>query len=441
MKQKIDIDALLAPIPGGNPSGDDVRYSQIFEDIKEARKSEDPLEVGESKNEIKTADWEKVVKLSVEALTNKSKDLQIAAWLTEGLLATEGFEGLATGLKIATGLLQDFWDTLYPPVEDGDLEFRAAPLDFMNEKLWSAIKQLPVTDEGKTPGYSWFKYQESREVGYESDTRNKYGDVDENKKNKRDEDIEDGKITAEQFDAAVAASSGAFYKSLAELSLSCFDEFKVLDATVDEKFKQEAPRLAELGKAIEECNQLVARICKEKNPAGVEKSASAKKEKQAAPTAQKKSADDQGVMTSEEVPLPMRVPIVSGENSDGAVWDDAVQVMETSGVKEALDRLLTASFSTASVRDKNRYRLMMAKLCLRAERADLARPIAEELYALMEELHLDRWESPVWIAEVLNVLYQCLMSGEPSDDDLGRARTLFQRLCTTDVTKALTYRQ
>jgi len=75
-----------------------------------------------------------------------------------------------------------------------------------------------------------------------------------------------------------------------------------------------------------------------------------------------------------------------------------------------------------------------------AQRPDLARPIVEELHALIEELHLDRWESPVWVAEVLDAYYRCLTSGEPSDDDLGKARMLFQRLCTTDVTKAITYR-
>jgi type VI secretion system protein ImpA len=82
----------------------------------------------------------------------------------------------------------------------------------------------------------------------------------------------------------------------------------------------------------------------------------------------------------------------------------------------------------------------MARLCLKAERPDLARPIAEELHALIEELHLDRWESPVWIADVLDTLYQCLTVGEPSDDDMSRARGLFQKLCTTDVTKALNYK-
>jgi type VI secretion system protein ImpA len=92
------------------------------------------------------------------------------------------------------------------------------------------------------------------------------------------------------------------------------------------------------------------------------------------------------------------------------------------------------------VRERSRYRLLMARLCLKAERPDLARPIVEELHALIQELHLERWESPRWGAQVLDALYQCLTKGEPSEDDLGKARLLFQQLCTTDVTKAISYR-
>jgi type VI secretion system protein ImpA len=443
MKRGIDIDAVLAPIPGENPAGEDLRYSQSYEEIKEARKFDDSLDMGDWKHEIKSADWDKVVSLSVDALSAKSKDLQIAVWLAEALILTEGFAGLAAGLKIITGLLQEYWEGLYPPIEEGDFDFRAAPLEFMNEKLWATVRQVPLTDESKTPGYSWLKWQESREVGYESDTRNKYGDVDENRKKKRDEDIAERRVTGEEFDGAVAVSSAAFYESLAHLLLSCLDEFKILDATVDEKFGQQAPRLAELGKAIEECNQLVSKIYKEKRPVSTAESATrVKGEKQPAYAEQKiKEEKRRPALLSEEVPSLVRPSSLSEEVSEGALWEEALHILETDGIKEALDRLLGASFSAPSVREKNRYRLLMGKVCLRADRPDLARPIAEELYALMEELHLDRWESPVWIAEVLGLLYQCLTSGELSDDDLAKAKPLFQRLCTTDVTKAITYKQ
>ncbi len=135
----------------------------------------------------------------------------------------------------------------------------------------------------------------------------------------------------------------------------------------------------------------------------------------------------------------MRV-LSSSDGSEDGLWAEALQTMQAAGMKTALGQILSAACSAPSVREKNRLRLLMAKLCLKADRPDLARPIAEELQALIEELHLDRWESAVWIADVLDVLYQCLTRGEPSDDDLNRAKTLFQRLCTTDVTKAAGYK-
>ena len=78
----IDVDVLLKPIAGDNPAGADLRYHKLTEEIKEARRKEENLDLGVWKREVKTADYDKVVKLSKEALTKHSKDLQIAAWLT-----------------------------------------------------------------------------------------------------------------------------------------------------------------------------------------------------------------------------------------------------------------------------------------------------------------------------------------------------------------------
>ena len=100
MKTTIDINSLLAPIPGENPAGEDLRYSPIYDDLKEARRADDPLERGEWQREIKTSDWDKVISLAVDALSKKSKDLQIAAWLTEALIRKEGFSGLVAGLRL-----------------------------------------------------------------------------------------------------------------------------------------------------------------------------------------------------------------------------------------------------------------------------------------------------------------------------------------------------
>jgi type VI secretion system protein ImpA len=426
----------MAPIPGDNPAGEDLRYSPTYDLIKKARRADDPLDRGDWQREIKTSDWDAVIATAVDALINKSKDLQIAAWLTEALVATEGFSGLAIGLKMLTGFLRDSWEHVYPEIEEGDLDFRVGPIEFMNEKLWLALKQVPLTDKDATPGYSWLQWQESRQVGYEADIRNQYGDVDENKKRARNASIAEGKITAEDFDAAVVRSSKAYYESLAEDLTVCLEKFKRFDDTVDEKFGSEAPRLAELREALEDCERVIMKIFKEKKDLDtIEEPEPATEEAAAAEV----NEVEEEASFEDVLPFPGDRILDSG-SLETAMWKDALAKLKASGIKKALGQLFSASCSAPSVREKNRYQLLMAKLCLKAERPDLARPIAEKLNTIIEELQLERWESPVWIADVLDTLYKCLTTGEPTDEDIGRARALLKRLCTTDVTKAMNYR-
>jgi type VI secretion system protein ImpA len=459
MKRQIDMEALLSPISDENPSGVDLRYTGVYEQIKEARRFDDPLDQGEWKTGLKTADWEKVISLAVAALSEQTKDIQIAAWLTEALTITEGFEGLRQGLAVMNGLLETFWESLYPQIEEGDLEYRIAPLEFMNEKLWTIIKQVPVTDPGRTSGYSWLKWQESRDVGYEADSRNKYGDVDEGKKTKRDQKIQEGRLTAEEFDSAVAASTPASYAFLAEGLAASMEAFAKLDGLVDEKFGSEAPRLAELGKAIEDCGQLVQRMLKEKGgAAGAERRPAEPVPRPAPAVVRPDEIAPEGESEPEEVelpetsvhPRPAARPAVSGaapnplQDASGweqQLWETATRTMQAGGFTKALESLLEASLVAPSIRERNRCKLLLGKLCLNAERPDLARPILEQLHVVVEQLQLEQWESPVWIADVIGSLYQCLTSGEPSDDDYSRAQILFQKLCTIDITKAMAYRK
>jgi predicted component of type VI protein secretion system len=59
----IDLDAILAPIEGENPAGENLRYSPTYDAIQEARREEDALDRGEWDREVKTADWEAVKRL------------------------------------------------------------------------------------------------------------------------------------------------------------------------------------------------------------------------------------------------------------------------------------------------------------------------------------------------------------------------------------------
>src|SRR5277367_5566875 len=241
-------EGLLNPIPGDNPSGNTLRYDPVYDKIREARREEDVLPQGDWSREVKKADFPLVIKLATEALSTKTKDLQIAAWLTEAILFRDHVAGLREGLDLLRGFMETFWDTLYPEIEDDDLEFRSAPLSWVGSKLDVAVRRLPLTKNK----LDFFKFQESRRVGYEADAA--ASDV---KAAERATAIEEKKCTGEEFDEAVRATGDAFYEKLAANLVAALESVLSLETLSDEKFGREAPNFANLRTALEDLQDVV----------------------------------------------------------------------------------------------------------------------------------------------------------------------------------------
>jgi type VI secretion system protein ImpA len=239
---------LLQPISAEKPGGDDIRYEPIFNEIKQARIEEEDLPSGDWERERKTADWPKVIKLSTQALATRSKDLQIAAWLTEAMLKREGLQGLSASLDLVADLVDGFWDHLHPELEEeDDLEFRAAPLDWVGQYLSTEVRLTPINAEG----HNIFDQADAIALGYE-------GDADtSDKKKARAAAIEAGKLPPEDLDEAVQGTSKAWYKELMagiDGSLAALDR---LDGIGQERFGIDAPRLSPLREALEAVRQAV----------------------------------------------------------------------------------------------------------------------------------------------------------------------------------------
>ena len=342
MKAEIDLVSILSPIGDDNPAGEDLRYV-LYDEIAEARRADDAYDRGDWQRDIKTADWETVIALCSDALTNRTKDLQIAAWLTEAITITEGFEGLLTGLQIIRGFLENFWESLYPEIEDDDLDFRIGRLEFLSTALWMRVKQIPLTDSSARAGYSWLQWDESRRAGYDGDAV---------KAEIRAEMVADGKVMPEDFDAALAASSRAFYEILAADVTKCSEEFATLEQLSDEKFGDEAPRLAELRKSLEDCNQLVSKILKEKKALEPEESDAPDDPEELEPAVGPEGDADEdssstgsgsvsneaeigGTISIDAIPPGTIADSVAHET---ALWQKAHDLLKTSGIKAALQQ-------------------------------------------------------------------------------------------------------
>jgi type VI secretion system protein ImpA len=257
---------ILAPIAGDNPSGIDLRYDTkllIYDKIREARRQDDGLAQGDWQSERKTANYPSVVKLAQDTLATVSKDLQLAAWLTEALLATEQYAGLCQGLTLCNTLLANFWETIYPVIEDGDRELRAKPLSWMGSMLDVPVRSAPLVSEG----YSWFAYKDSRVVGFEDQAK-----TDKDRKT-RAKLIEDGKIAPEVFDKAFADTPKAFYLKAEKDLDKCLDGLESLEKFCDEHFEDDAPPFGKLKTALTDVRHTVHSLLekkREKEPDPVE---------------------------------------------------------------------------------------------------------------------------------------------------------------------------
>jgi len=141
----VDLEGLLQPISEASPCGESLRYEGTYDKIIEARRQDaSDLPQGVWKTEPKLADWRECERLCIKALTSGTKDLQIALWLTEAWMMRHGFGGLRHGLELTLGLVQRFWDGLHPEIRDGDLDYRLAPLVWLNENLSLGVVRQPL---------------------------------------------------------------------------------------------------------------------------------------------------------------------------------------------------------------------------------------------------------------------------------------------------------
>jgi len=244
-------DDLLNPIPGDSPSGTNLRYAPVYDKIKEARRQEDDAPQGEWQRERKVADYKLVIKLAGETLAMQSKDLQLAAWLTEAYLHQEGFAGLQQSLGLLHKLVENFWDTLYPEVEDGDLELRSAPLEWVGTRLDDPVRKAPLT----RGGFSYYKFKESRSVGSEEDAAQS-----DQKREAREAAIADGKVTLEEFEKDSAGTSTAQYEAWVAAMDGSLESIDSLRTLCDEKFGNYAPSFTPLKTALEEVRNAANQI-------------------------------------------------------------------------------------------------------------------------------------------------------------------------------------
>ncbi|HTZ90238.1 MAG TPA: type VI secretion system protein TssA [Alloacidobacterium sp.] len=461
-------DDLLNPIPGDNPSGASLRYEKVYDQIKEARtEDDDTLPSGAWERQVKKADFALVIKLAGEALATKSKDLQLAAWLCEAHVKKEGLSLIEPCFKLMLDLQEQFWDTLYPEIDDGDAGLRAMPIEWAANRTSAIVRESPITKKG----LNFFQYKESRTVGYEGDA-----EASDSKREARRQAIEDGKTTGEEFDAAFAATPKAFYAGLHDSLQSTLTTLDSLQEFSEQKYGDDGPSFSKLRTAIEEVDQVVNSLLAEKRKLEPDPVAEEPSEGQEEEAETEEGVDALVPVQAKKGKLVFAGSIamkngdlVSAKPTD---WDDAVnrirecalfiqeerpasptayllqavvqlgemreqddlarEMIRQGQLPQAIQLLLRDAAQQPNGRARFQRRLHIAQLCVDAGEKRVAIRVLEELVKEIEERKLEEWEAGEMIARPLALLLKCV-----DPDDESRREELFSRLCRIDPITAL----
>ena len=279
----IEIDALLEPIPGDEAAGNAVPFSvrrQLDEHRKEILPEETRPDGAPPPEEPKAADWPAVVKLAQETLKETSKDLLVAARLTEAITKENGFGGLRDGLQFMRRLVEDCWDRVHPSIEDGDVEVRAAAFNWLDDTDRGARFPHTIRSVGFLPS-------EDRKLSWRD-----WRDVMDGR----------GSLTKDHLETAMNTISREEIQDVFDDISSAVEEANTTTGLLTEKMADAAPGMTEVLGALRDCQALAKQVLDKKGP----------------PPEADEPAGDDGAALDEIVDSDLVVVEEDGGNGDGA---------------------------------------------------------------------------------------------------------------------------
>lgn len=245
----IDITPLLTPIDAQAACGEDYSFSNEFHAIKKAKTQDDVLlDQGDWITEPKQADWDFVAATSIELLQSKSKDIRLLTWLTEAWANLYGFEGICKSLELSHRLLEQYWLSLHPEIEEDDLDQRIGLLQGCINQLPSLIKKVPLTQH--LPIYHLLDYDNFL---YHENTHRKQSD---------DDDSSSSSTELAQFEQALLNTDKAFQRQNYQCFIEILQHWARLKQVLDDLLGLDSPSFAAIDSSLDHIHTSLKKIYK-----------------------------------------------------------------------------------------------------------------------------------------------------------------------------------
>lgn len=258
----LDVDDLVQPLDGERPTGEDLRHdpspTSIYYQVKDARSTARATERQNLMNgdDAEPVDWKPIIQLAPSVLSERSKDLEISAYLLEALVRENGFAGLRDGFSLVRELVTRYGEELYPAPDEDGIETLVAPLTGLNGEdgdgtLIQPIHGVPITDMTSVGAFSTADHEQALEIERLTPEQ-------------RDRRVAHGGVTLSEFTTAVAESTPEFYRNLLDDVEGCLDEYTQLVTALDATYGQFSPPTSNVRHALEEVRDTIKSVAGDK---------------------------------------------------------------------------------------------------------------------------------------------------------------------------------
>jgi type VI secretion system protein ImpA len=147
MADAADYAKLKEPLAGDNPCGEyleDTQAMAAFDAFRVFGQTTGPDERKDADNKATPPDWRDIRQKSLAALAT-SKDFRLLAHLGASAIRLDGLAPFVSLLDVAAHWLEQYWDHVYPPVDD-DAIFRRNALNGLADRfaIVDALRRLPL---------------------------------------------------------------------------------------------------------------------------------------------------------------------------------------------------------------------------------------------------------------------------------------------------------
>ena len=253
-----DLEAILAPLAGDQPTGVDLRedyaptsiYFRLRDARAGARDAERQAET-EGGDEGLPALWRPVATLAIGALKANSKDLEVATWLTEALVRIAGLRGLMAGASVIGGLVERYWDGLFPMPDEQGMETRVAAVAGLSGQgsdgtLMQPLRKSTLFPRPDGSPFCVWQYQATLDLSGISDPA------------RRAQRIEAGVLPFEEVEKEARLAGATHWVAQRDAIGEVAASWKKMERVLDEKAGPESPS----GNRVRELLELMLEISK-----------------------------------------------------------------------------------------------------------------------------------------------------------------------------------